>query len=596
MPARRLRDHRNVSPVPGPVRRQDGMSPQFPPVPRALPIALAIYLALWVAAGIAPSNWLWGLDQISCLPMAASLALLGLAGAGFVPLLRGGMGGILDRVGEAARSRPALADVLTGMTVGAIVFALRDPVHFVGDSGLRVGMLATRYPAAQLFPQAYPLDVLVNAHLARALTGFGLTGEQSLDVLGALMAALYAAIGLAFVREAGGRGRMIPVCALILLGGGAMIALPGYDKFGPLMVGTALAALGALRLSRSAGGAWSLAAGTAVAVLSHRTGYLIVPAAALAFLQAFRAAKNPSLRGNLVAAAVVTGLVSAALLPRTMQLLLRFDLATHVFAPAPSGMPAGGPGNLLLRLSDVVNLLFFMTPLWVVGATAGLFLLRSRKADGVVRTSLAPVAALALAAQLVVALATRGQQGPARDWDMHSGLGVILGLVTCHLLIRAARVADLRSLWVPLGTGALAITISLWSVFANEPAQLRRIEGQLRGRPSWDVAARARALDFLGLRAFNLGRFEEAANEFERAVEVAPNPRYFYQAGLARWRAGQPAAARELAIESARRAPRNADPWWVLAAVARAAGDSSRMAACLDSARVRGSTGPPPGL
>jgi hypothetical protein len=275
---------------------------------------------------------------------------------------------------------------------------------------------------------------------------------------------------------------------------------------------------------------------------------------------------------------------------RSFDLLIHFDAPVHVMASAPS------PDDWVARLSDVINAVFFQVPLWPMGIAAMPVRSRTRPGGSPHRFSLLPVAALAIGLQVATLLLTRSAQGESRDWDVRSALGATLGFCTASLLVEGTRSFEARRLWVGVGAAALAIAIALWSVMSVEAFQLARVAGHLAGQPAWTADQRSRALDFLGMHALNQGRFDESAEAWEQAIVSAPNPRYFYQAGLARLHGRRLEEARGLAMEAARRMPDKADPWWLLAAIARAAGDSAGTAAFMDSVRVRGSRTPPPGL
>jgi tetratricopeptide (TPR) repeat protein len=281
------------------------------------------------------------------------------------------------------------------------------------------------------------------------------------------------------------------------------------------------------------------------------------------------------------------------MLPRALELLLRFDLGVQRAAAGP------GAGITLLgmavRATDALNLMLFLVPLWPLGAGATLALRNRRASGGPSRTAaLASCAALALVSQGAVLLVVRSQQGAARDWDMNSGIGPILALATCYAAVRAAERFDLRRIWPPVATLAVALAVGEAYLTSGERWQLHSIRSRLESEPRWTAEQRARGYDFLGVHALNAGRFAEAADHFERALAIAPNPRYFYEAGLAWWRAGDLHAARDRELEAARRAPTIADPWWVLAEIARRTGDEAGTAACLDSARARAAGHAPP--
>jgi tetratricopeptide (TPR) repeat protein len=558
---------------------------------------LVATLAMWLIAAFSHSNWLWGVNLLACLPPALGIAVAALAVAGAIPGLSTVLGRLLDRLGTGGARRGLVVDIMVGAGLGVLLFAFaRDPVRFFGDSNLRLGLLSTNLPAHQLFPQAFPLDVVINAQLARALIAVGVPAPEALQLLGSAMAALYVIISLRVVREAGAVARAVPAAALVALGGACLVALPGYGKFGPLLLGMGLATMGTLRLSRDGSGVWHLAIGLSIALLSHRTAFAVLPAAALTFGLAIRSCSRAPERARLVAAAAIVALVALAMLPSALHVLLRFDIGTQGALSGTRGGAAAVP-SLAARLADAANLLFFLVPLWPVGIAAAWVVARgaiaSRRRRGF---SIAPVAALAIGAQLAIAIASRSQQGAARDWDIHLALGSTAGLAASAFIARASQLGDYLRFHVALTTAALALGLMVWVVSIDERAQLSRIQLLLESTPPWTAEATARARDFLGIRAFNLGRYDESAMHFERAISAAPNPRYYYQAGLARWRAGELDESQRLEREALRRAPHNGDPWWVLSAITWSQGDSVAAAACADSARARGVSRPAAGI
>jgi tetratricopeptide (TPR) repeat protein len=559
----------------------------------ALLIAVvATCFALRVIAAFVSSNWSWGLDTLRDWPRPAGAALAAIAALGFIPAVADRLERALTRLGEMWQRSGIPADVVAALAVAVVLFFLRDPVRFVGDFDLRVGTLATALAPSRMFPQAFPLDLLANVSLARTLMQLGLAPPVAMQAVGSAMAFAFIVAGLAFARAAGARGASLPAAALLLLGGGWLVHFAGYDKFGPLMVGWTLAAAGAVRLARQGTGAWLLAAGAAICLLSHRAGYVAMPAVAAAYVLAWRSAPPAGRAPLAIGAAAVAG-VALAMAARTWSLITSVDVAAHL---APAGAPAGQSQGLL-RVTDALNVLFFLLPLWPAGLLAAGYA-RAPRAAGVRagRFSLAPVAALALAAQAVFLIGTRAGQGDARDWDIFTATALAFGLVGAYGFIRLWARGSRPAALAPVVTITLATAVALWGVNVSRTLQLARAEARLAAQPAWRDSQRAQAHDFLGLYAFNEARYDAAARHFEQAIEAAPNPRFFYQAALAHLRAGHIPAARDAAMQAARRAPDKGDPWWILARAASLSGDSARAAACLDSARVRGSTRPPAGL
>ena len=153
-------------------RKTSGREPR--PLGPALVAACGLVLLVHVAAAAGPSNFTWGLAVLRYWPPAQAAALLALALVGFVPAFARGIVRGLDALGRAAQRAPLVAGLVVAALVVALALSFPDPVRFVGDHALRVGALDTDLTGRGLFPQAFPLDLLFNIDLARALVHNGL--------------------------------------------------------------------------------------------------------------------------------------------------------------------------------------------------------------------------------------------------------------------------------------------------------------------------------------------------------------------------------------------------------------------------------------
>jgi hypothetical protein len=205
-------------------------------------------------------------------------------------------------------------------------------------------------------------------------------------------------------------------------------------------------------------------------------------------------------------------------------------------------------------------------------------------ADGVTRFALAPVALLAVAPEAALLLVARGAQGAMRDWDMHVGAALVIALATAAGLLVVWRRMGAAGSLAPVATTMLASAIALWGTHVSEPLQLRRIQQQLSDRGAWTDGAWARAHDFLGVRALQQQRPDDAIRALEAAAAVAPNPRFFFQIGLAQRMLGHSDDARASFEKAHRLDPRLADAWVGFALLAFDARDWRRVEACADSA------------
>ena len=554
---------------------------------RGVTLALLASLALWLGASLPESNWLWGVDALHFWPAwgAAALALLALAG--FVPPIGRRIGQGLESLGRKWDRAGVAGDLAASFGVMLVLFALRDRVRFAGDFDLRVGQLGLEVIPPALLAHVYPLDQIINYDLARVFWKAGLDPATALQVTGTLMGGLFALIGFRFLRAAGARGAALVAGALALLGGGTLIHFAGYDKFGPLLVGLALAALGAVQMARTGRGAWTLAAGVSAAVLSHRSGYLAVPAAAWVLARGLGTGDARQRREIRVAAA---GMIVAifAMSSRTYHLLLEFDRPMHLPGGAVTQARAAGEAPVaLLKITDFLNALSLLAPLWLA---AGAALVTRARAPGskAARFSLAVPAALALGAFFLLLFGVEPGGGWSRDWDVATGPGALAALATAYILVNAWSDAGARSTLAPAATLALAASVALWGVHASEAMSLERVKMIVTAHPLPSASMRTGVYDFWGVRDLNGGRPAEAAEHFEQAIAIGgPNPRLVYQAGLAYLGAGQWEKARSSFARTASLNRGIADPWRGLARVALIERDTLAALAALDSVLAR---------
>lgn len=542
--------------------------------------ALAACLALRAAASLSASGWLWGLNTFRDWPSPGPVVLPALAALAFVPAVARAAARPLARLGDALARGGAVTRGLLAAAVAVALFRLRDPILFTGDSGSRVNLISWGVDLRALMPQISPLDLLVNVGGARWLVRAGLPADTAIQAIGALTGAAFTLALLAFLRAAGARGAAWTAAAALLLGGGSLVHLAGYEKYGLLLIGLALAATGVVRLAREGRGAWVLAAGLALALPAHRSAYAVMPAGLWAFAAAWRAAPRER-RAGIAGAAAAAAVAALALLPHTVGVLVHYDLGVNVVGSATAGRI-----EPVRQLSNIVNALFLLSPLWPVGAAA-LWSLRRHAADeprgGF---PLAAVAGLAVAGELAVMTVTRGKQGPLRDWDNQVGPALVVTLVAAYALVAFWRRAGAARGALPVCVTALVMGVALWGIHADAGTGGRRVATLLADPAAWNAEEWAQAHDFIGQRAFDDGRYDEAARAYEIAAARVPSPRMLDNVAVALSMAGRDDEARA-ALTRAMSAPQASAAMWV--ALARAAGtlrDSARAAVCMDSARA----------
>ena len=336
---------------------------------RAIPLALLATLVLQILGWRLTTNWLWGVGALHAWPAAGAALVLAFGALGLVPPLARRWEPGLRAIGRAWERAGIRGDLLVAGAFGVLLFVLRDPLRAVGDSMIRAGLIARLQPG--LLKPFYPVDLWINARVTHALWQCGMDPVRALQLVGAVVGATFAFTTFRFLRVAGARAAALPVCALVVLGGAIATHFAGYDKFGPLLVGLALAALGALRLARHAEGFGALGAGVVLAILSHRSGYLVLPAAVWAAARAWPRATPAARRiGWLGAAATLAALVVTV--PHTLEMFAHVDRPTHL----PGGdvtraRTGGGAWPALLAISDALNTVSFLVPLWPSAASAG---------------------------------------------------------------------------------------------------------------------------------------------------------------------------------------------------------------------------------
>jgi hypothetical protein len=546
----------------------------------SLALVLALLLALRALASLSSSSWIWGLNTLRAWPAPWPALLPALAALAFVPAVARAAERPLGRAGDAL-SRPGAAPALLAALVAGALFALRDPLLFTGDSGARASLVASPADVAAITPQIAPLDLLVNVRGARALMGAGLSAATALQAIGALYGALFTLAVVAFLRESGARGAGWVAAAAVVLGGGSLVHLAGYGKYGALLVGLALAAAGVARLARAGRGAWTLAAGLVLALPGHRSAYALLPAAAWAFAAGWSAAPRGRARLEVALAGAAVAAVALALLPHTLDVLLHYDRGVNLVGSATAGRIE--PWR---QAANVLDALFLLGPLWPAGVVA-LIHLRRRTGGERPHFPLAGVAALALAGELAVMLVTRGKQGPLRDWDNQVGPALLVTLITAGALVALWRRIGTARTAAPVLASALVASLALWGIHADAGIGGRRVATLLEDPAAWNPEEWAQAHDFVGQRAFAAGRFEEAARAYRVAVARMPSPRMLDDLAAAEAMAGHHEAAQR-ALERAMAVPQSSGAMWAaLGQVALTVGDSARARVCADSARGR---------
>jgi tetratricopeptide (TPR) repeat protein len=555
-------------------RREAQAAPGGRPADRAA-VALWVTLALLALARAAlafvPSMWAWSLNLQRFLPPAVGWALWAVAALALIPWIARPVTPLLASAGDAVAAGRAGIVIVLAAGAALLVAAFPDRVWFVGDFLLRQYTLEGRpTDVAAWYPHALPLDLFLHDTLGRALMGVGLSANGAGRALGALDAALLAALALAFARALRLRGAAAFAAAGIVFWGGWLTLLTGYNKaFAELPLVVAAVAVTGIALVREGRRPLAFALALAVGFVLHRSALGLLPAAALALVLWSRAHPGAWRKPAALASLALPAVALALMLPRILAIIARID-PMH-FTP-DEVRQAGGvlPGLVLgTRLVDLANLVPMLSPLALAVPPMAVLLGRPRAgwAEGALL--------LALATPFVGAMPfIHPGQGYYRDWDDFAAAGMTMSLGTAWLVARTLEQGP-RHAWLALaavlGAGAPS---AMWLVHHRDVERgLARVETFLREEPPRAPMEQARAWDYLGWRLTDLGRFDRAADAFAREADLQPSPRVMRQWAATEALRGDPRRSQEIYRRMLTRFPDMSRAWFELARLSYELGD-----------------------
>ena len=538
-------------------------------------------MALWITlAGLAaaravlafvPSMWAWSLNLQRFMAPVTGWALWAIAALALVPPLARVGTPALARVGGVLTGRPAWIVPVAAAGAAALVTALPDRTWFVGDFQLRQNTLEGEVTeVAAWYPHALPLDLFVHDTLGRALMQrFGLLPNDVGRLLGAIDAALLAAIAVAFARVLNLRGVAAAAAAGIVFWGGYLTMFTGYNKaFAELPLVMAATAVTALALVRQGRRPLLFGLVLAIGFVLHRSALGLVPVAILTWFLWIRAHPGAWRRLAALVAFALPAVVLGVMLPRILAIIARID-PMH-FTP-DEVRQAGGvlPGLFLgARLVDLASLVPMLSPVALAAPPMALLLARSLPW----RTEGAVLATLALPYVGTMPFIHPGQ-GYFRDWDDFAAAGMTMSMATAWLVARALERSP-RHAWLALAAvlGAAAPSLQ-WLVHQSEVNRgLQRVETFLREPPARSEFERARTWDYLGLRLIDLERFDGAAEAFAREADIQPSPRVMRLWAATEAARGDPRRAQEIYRRMLARFP-DVNGWFDLAELSYEIGD-----------------------
>lgn len=544
------------------------------------PVLTATIWALLAAHAVArvllaamPSMAAWGLNVGRFLDPAIAWALWACMALALVPPVAGFLARRLEPIGDAlvdsARARLAL-----GIGVALLVFALADRTWFLGDFLQRVDAAESLDVFSGNFVAALPLDFLLHVVVAGLLNAaLGTAGTLSTRIFGAIEAGLLATVAVSLARSLDRRGMIAVLVVCVVLFTGCLTMFTGLGKpASEMCLLTAWMGSSAVHVVRKGRGHAGLGVALALAVLTHRSGILLVPVWAFTWLVSMRSA----MRGPRRAAALGLGLVlpiaaGAIVMPRIAGLGANFDLSHHfltVDVVRQGGMLAAAFESR--RLADIANLIVVVSPaillLPLVLVARGRRLLASPEVHvlAVLALSVAPVW-----------LFVHPQQGVFRDWDVFAAAGVSLGLLTACALT-ATLDGTARHRWLAASITVTVIVSSLaWLVHFHDSRRgierVRAYAEESRLQPEW---VRALTWDFLMQRGLRLKQWDIAAEAASHAATLAPHRRVLLTWGIAESMSGDDRTAERVYQRLLDRDPDDALAWLGLGGAALRLGDT----------------------
>jgi len=500
-------------------------------------------IALVLVAAPPASNYFWAVNALRSLPAAWGVALLAAsAGAGLMALAPAAPG-----------ARRVVAALIAGLVAIGVAFPLRESIHFLGDTQLRLRSLTAFVEGAVTSPftewvgrlHANPLDLAVNLLLPMELMRTGLPLRDGISAVSAALALLYFFGLWRMARRLGAPADLRVPLALAMGLSGTLEAFAGYaESAGLLAALTVWWCAEAFSPQNRPASAVRLALAWVAVLLAHRLGaVLLLPMLWRAIGPAWAEDRPESRRQllHLTLATVAIGAIVLLATPAGRQ--IGADLNEMLVTLRVRGFRSVAP-------TDLANTLMLVAPLALIApfiagrAAAAAFVRRPEFA-------LAMTLAVPLFLAMVFLFPVGGSGlGAQRDWDSNVILGLALTAAAAALLARLPAAAVRARLAWALPVLALA-SLGFVAVQVPEPVAERRAVAVAGNPPALPESQASHAILYLGQRAMDHGRFAEGARYYERAFELNPNPRRALLAAEAWAASGDPVAARR-ALERAR--------------------------------------------
>jgi hypothetical protein len=528
----------------------------------AIWILLAASIAAHAVFPFLPFLWGWGLNLNRFLGPVAGWGLWGFAALSLVPAVAKRVQ--LASIGDTL-TRSKAAPAIVGFGLALLAWSMPDRTWFVGDFLMRQGNVESNFLASNYWG-ALPLDSFLHLVLLRPV-GFGSpeSANAALRLLGAAEAGVLGVLAVLFARALELRGTAAVVAGAIVVFGGYLTMFTGLGKPASemclLVLGLGIAGV---RVVRGRDSLLPLGLLAAVGFILHRSSIALVPVTLwigwMRFRGQLRATRPFGWRDMLaIALPVVAALWT---FPYIVSFAARYDVSHHILTASVRQQGIVQATFSLARLQGLVNLIFAISPLWLLGA--GLFAVQmSAHRD---RTA---AVLLGIAVSFVpLLLLIHPQQGLFRDWDVFAPAGMAVSMLTACSVQRPLTMPDRKWLGLPLILGCLVPSVQ-WLLLNREPeAGLARVRTYLMEHQAPSDLEEALTWDFLAARYFRLRLWPEAADAGSHAAALAPHRRILLMWALAETMKRDDVAAERVYRELLERNPDDPLAWLGLAGTA----------------------------
>jgi tetratricopeptide (TPR) repeat protein len=562
--------------------------PRAPAPPPAVDAALEGRLATWMVVALAlllgaralltpvHTMWAWSLNLQRFLEPGVGWGLWLLAAAALVPPLARRAAPAWTAAGDLITRRPVLAVAGCALAGALLAWLAPDRVRFVGDFLLRQGTVSEAQRPSEIYPQALPLDVFLHYTLPRFVADSRmLDANGAARALGMIEIAVLAGLAATFARALAFPAAATVAVASVVFFGGYLGMFTGFSKaFAEMCLLVAAVGTYGLRAIREGRGLLVLGLLLAVGITLHRSALGLFPAGALAWglWLATHGRAGAWRRPVPLLAAAIPVVSFAVMAPRILAIVRRWD-AEH-FTPhsvQQTGVLAAAFAGA--RPADLLNLIVMLSPLALLlpGLLPGAW--RHLPAKG--RREAAFLALLALPFVAVMPF-LHPAQGLFRDWDDFAAGGVAISLLVAWSVGHGLR-AMRRHAWLAVAITACAAapTLQWLAHHVDQERGFARVRAFLREPPPREPAERGTTFDYLGIWAFNLERWDEAAEAFGRAAQTAPSPRILQEWALAETMRRNFPGARAAYYKMLEKAPDSVLGWLGLATVSINMGDAA---------------------